>query len=105
MIPELDPIPDGSPWLYVDGELSDGITQELRKEVSPQHMLYPWIENLVAIAKCSANDDVIVADKDDIQNMFWVHLTWSGKIDQYPDKYPSAAPIQKAHLQRFFLEY
>ena len=105
MLLGLPAIPENSPWFYVDGELAEGITQELVAEVGPRHRLYPHIASLVVIAKCGANDDVIAVDTSDYQSAFCVHLTWSGKIDKYPEKYPSAAAIPEADLGRFFREY
>ena len=96
------PIPKRCPWFYVDKELSIGRTSELKKEVGPEHFLYQWYEKLVVIAKCEGNDDVLLARNDDFGLFFWVHLTWSGKIDQFPSRYPDAGLLLNADLvQRF----
>jgi hypothetical protein len=99
------PIPERCPWFYVDKELSNSLTSELRKEVGPEHFLYQWYEKLVVIAKCEGNDDVLVARNDDFVLFFWVHLTWSGKIDQFPSRYPDAGPVLNADLVQFFEQY
>lgn len=57
------------------------------------------------IAKCAANDDVLVAVDDDFRRFFWVHLTFSGKIDQFPSRYPDAGPVLNSDLVQFFDSY
>lgn len=85
MFAGLVPIPEGTPWFYLDEEQSRHFTAELKREVGPEHILSEWHEKLLVIAKCAANDDVLVAVDDDFRRFFWVHLTFSGKIDQFPE--------------------
>jgi len=89
----------------LDKELSEHLTSELKREIGPEHFLYEWYEKLLVIAKCGANSDVLVAINDDFRRFFWVHLTWSGKIDQFPSRYPDAGPVLNADLVQFFDEY
>jgi len=104
MFSGLVPIPEGCPWQYLDEEHSRFFTSELRSEIGPEHFLSSWANTLIVIARHSGSDDVIVADTDNIRNLFWVHLTWSGKIDQFPDKYPSVGRVPNSDLLGFFLE-
>jgi len=62
-----------------------GIQRELNLEIGPQHPL--WDLQPIAFGKTDANDDVLVFLSDG--RFACVHLIWHGKIDQYPDKYPS----------------
>ena len=101
----LVPIPDGSPWFYVDEKHSENLSEELKSEIGPKHFLFEWYEKLVVIAKCGGNDDVLVAINDDFRRFFWVHLTFSGKVDQLPSRYPDAGPVLNADLVQFFDDY
>ena len=101
----LVPIPENCPWFYPDEEQSQHFTAELRKELGAEHFLYQWRSKLVVIAKCAANDDVVVVHEDDFGKMFWAHLTFSGKVDPVPCKFPSAAPVPNADLVTFFRSY
>ncbi|MDA0150266.1 hypothetical protein [Vibrio sp. LaRot3] len=76
------------PWWHLDENVSvrAGIQKELQCEIGPKHPL--WQLKPMAIAKNDANDDVIVLLNDG--RFACVHLVWSGKIDQFPDKYPSS---------------
>lgn len=105
MFAGLIPIPERCPWFYVDEELSNSLTSRLKKEIGPDHFLFQWHAKLVVIAKCEANDDILVACNDDFRRFFWVHPTWSGKIDQFPARYPDAAPVLNADLVQFFDQY
>lgn len=105
MFAGLVPIQEGTPWFYLDEEQSRHFTAELKREVGPEHILSEWHEKLLVIAKCAANDDVLVAVDDDFRRFFWVHLTFSGKIDQFPSRYPDAGPVLNSDLVRFFDSY
>ena len=105
MIFDLVPIPDGSPWFFLDEDLSNACTSELRKEVGPEHFLYQWPETLVVIAKCATNDDVLVAQTDNDKQLFRGHLTWSGTRDRLPHRFPSANSVSKAELVQFFEDH
>jgi len=76
------------PWWHVkdNAKVKAGIQKELEAEIGPQHPL--WQFKPEAIAKTDANDDVIVQLNDG--RFACVHLVWHGKIDQYPDKFPSS---------------
>ena len=102
---ELPPIPDNSDWFYTDEALSKRITEELRREVGPQHPLFSIAESLVVIAKCDANDDVLVHNPEGKGQLFCVHLTWAGKHDQMPTKFPWFVKISNDDLTQFFATY
>jgi len=91
------------PWWCLDQNLDVrlGIQRELSSEIGSKHPL--WGLKPVAIGKSDANDDVIVHLNDG--RFACVHLVWHGKIDQYPDKFPSALVFENAAgLQTFLNE-
>jgi hypothetical protein len=98
-------IPEGSPWCQIPDTLADPFTEELRKEIGPDHFLFQFLSELKVIAKCDANDDVLVARIADPSSFYLVHLTWSGKYDQMPSHFPSACLVQAHDLIQFFLDY
>lgn len=68
------------PWSAIeDGGIS--LVVELKRELSPQHVLFG--RDAVAIARRSDCDDVLFKMEDG--SFAVVHLTWSGKQDQYPN--------------------
>jgi hypothetical protein len=98
-------IPEGSPWWQIPDNLADTYTEELKKEIGPEHVLFQYLSELKVIAKCDANDDVLVAKIADANSFYLVHLTWSGKYDQMPSRFPSASLVQADDLIQFFLDY
>jgi len=105
MMAELPHIPEGTVWFYADASHSEGLTRELRSEIGPLHPLFNFSERLVVIAKCAANDDVLALDTEDKRSVFCVHLTWAGKHDRIPTKYPSFLKVPDGDLSRFFRDY
>ncbi len=97
--------PENSVWWYMPDDLAGAYSDELKKEVGPQHPLFHSLNDLIAIAKCDANDDVLVANVVDGSCFYLVHLTWSGKHDQMPNRYPGSTMIKLADLQEFFARY
>lgn len=81
-------------WFYLDKRLAAAMRRELDVELRPGHLLHGRL--LHGIAKSGANDDVVFAEKssdsgeDDVQAWWLVHLTWSGRPEQYG---PHAEPI------------
>jgi hypothetical protein len=75
-----------APWCPIENDKEQqSIQVELLKELSPEHPL--WGTNPVAFGRHQGCDDVLVALTE---NRFAiVHLVWHGKVDQYPDKFPS----------------
>lgn len=98
-------IPEGSPWWPLPDNLAEAYTEELRKEIGPEHFLFQSLSELKVIAKCDANDDVLVAKIADASSFYLVHLTWSGKHDQMPSRFPSASIVQTDDLIQLFLDY
>ncbi|MBU1218785.1 hypothetical protein KKF97_03160 [Myxococcota bacterium] len=75
------------PWYPVESETEQHSIQiELLKEISPVHPL--WGTNPVVLGRHQGCDDVLLILNEG--QFAIVHLTWTGKFDQYPDKYPSA---------------
>lgn len=74
------------PWwnLAESEQVKVGIQKELGCEIGPPHSL--WGFKPVVIGKSDASDDVVVKLSDG--RFACVHLTWSGKTDQQPSKYP-----------------
>ncbi len=105
MFAGLVPIPERCPWSYIGGKFSNELTAELKKEIGPKYLLYPQRKALLVIAKCDANDDVLVANQHDCGKLFWVHLTWSGKLDDQHDIYPEVGTVRQADLVAFFKRY
>jgi hypothetical protein len=72
------------PWHPLDSNETT-LQRELENEVSPAHPL--WQKGAVVIGRREDKDDVAVRLNDG--RVACVHLTWQGKVDAYPDKYPS----------------
>lgn len=74
------------PWrgVYVDNKEQESLRAELVREISPAHPLHD--RDPCVIGRRVDNDDILVKTNDG--RFAVVHLTWSGRIDQYPDKYP-----------------
>lgn len=74
-------------WWYLKNEpkLRMGLQRELHAELSEAHPL--WGLRPIVVAKCERNDDILVRLADG--RLAFVHLIWHGRVDQYPDKYPS----------------
>ncbi|MDM1758906.1 MULTISPECIES: hypothetical protein [unclassified Acinetobacter] len=72
------------PWHLIDLDKQELFNAELEKELHPAHILFN--SKLNAIAKSSANDDVLYAFTDGTIRVADVHLTWKGRteISQYP---------------------
>ncbi len=101
---ELPPIPENNVWFYIDEMWAKGITQELQSEVGPQHPLFHLAQRLVVIAKCGANDDVLALDPEETGQVYCIHLTWAGKHDQMPSKFPSFVKVSSRELAQFFCQ-
>ena len=91
------------PWWHLseNAKVKAGIQKELESEIGPKHPL--WQLKPVAIAKTDANDDVIAQLNDG--RFACVHLVWHGKVDQYPDKFPSSIIFDSVKsLQKYINE-
>lgn len=62
----------------------------LERELSAAHPLFSRSPKV--IGRCRATDDVVVSLGDG--SFAIVHLTWQGKPDQFPDKYPAWTGVQ-----------
>lgn len=83
--PEISHIRWREPWYPIESETEQHSIQiELIKEISPAHPL--WGTNPVAIGRNQGCDDVLLIINE--SRFAIVHLTWTGKCDQYPDKFP-----------------
>jgi len=91
-----------SPWWYLETnpELRLGIQKEINAEIGQKHPL--WGLQPIAFGKSDATDDVAVSLNDG--RFACVHLVWHGKIDQYPDKYPSVHIFNKSAELQLFLD-
>jgi len=91
------------PWFAVFGQTAAVHTTELRKELAADHPLYSRRGQLVVIAKCGANDDVLVVDTLDPQQLYCVHLTWA----RHPEAtgWPRAHALKRSELNAFFATY
>lgn len=74
-------------WWYLKDEpqLRAGLQKELDAELGEAHPLSEL--RPVVVAKCERNDDVLVQLSDG--RLAFVHLVWHGRVDQFPDKFPS----------------
>ena len=82
------------PWRAVyDSSFNDealSLQNTLERELSIAHPLFNL--NPKVIGRSSASDEVVVSLKDG--SLAFVHLTWQGKPDQYPEKFPAWSRIQ-----------
>jgi hypothetical protein len=67
----------------------DGVQGELEKEISSAHPL--WGCDPKVFGRHQACDDILVALNEG--RFAIVHLIWHGKVDQYPDRFPSTQII------------
>ena len=79
MIDTLEKLELLLPW----EKCSRGLENELKKEVSPKHILF-GIE-AVSVARRIDNDDVLFFLPDYEKPFAVVHLTWSGKQDSHSE--------------------
>jgi hypothetical protein len=70
---------------------AEAFAVELRKELSPQHVLHGL--PIVAIAERSHSDDVLFATADPSKPLAVVHLTWAGRLELDP-RWPAAVVYQ-----------
>jgi len=72
------------PWSLVNCKENILLQSELKREIGPMHVL--WKQKPIVFARNESNDDILVRVK--MNGIAYVHLTWSGKVDQFPDNYP-----------------
>lgn len=65
------------PWWLISTSMSESLTKELEKEVSPKHILYGKVA--IAVARREDNDDVIFWIQK-LNKYAVVHLTYSKEI-------------------------
>ena len=56
----------------------------------------------LVFGKCDANDDIVVILNDG--RFALVHLTWSGRVDSFPNNFPSSEIYDTAELLQNFLD-
>ena len=68
------------------GKISEALSLQstLASELTQAHPLF--LKQPKVFGRCIANDDVVAVLNDG--RIAVIHLTWKGKPDQYPDKYP-----------------
>lgn len=72
------------PWYAMARRSRDIMQRELKKELSVVHPLYKL--NPKVIARSDEADDIFVAL--DENKFAEIHLTWQGRVDQYPKEFP-----------------
>ena len=74
------------PWreLYPGHRENDSLQKELIKEISKKHPAYG--EDPKVIGRRVDTDDILVTLNN--TKVAVIHLTYAGKVDQYPEKYP-----------------
>jgi len=89
------------PWHLLEGNSRGkiGLQKELNAEVSSKHPIFDFAP--IVFARSSAGDDVLVFLSDG--RFACVHLVWHGKVDQYPDKFPSTYFLDSAESVQAFL--
>lgn len=70
------------PWGSVSEEEGTGLVAELKKELRQDHVLSGAAVKAVA-RRCDC-DDVLFETDSKMGSLALVHLTWSGKPDQFP---------------------
>lgn len=90
------------PWwcLGENRELQQGIQKELESEIGNEHPLFEF--KPLVFGKCDANDDIVVILNDG--RFALVHLTWSGRVDSFPNNFPSSEIYDTAELLQNFLD-
>jgi hypothetical protein len=73
-------------WNVISSEDEAAVLQEeLGKELSDKHPMFKYKPRI--IARDEASDDVLAILNNG--TFASIHLTWSSKVDQFPDKFPS----------------
>ncbi|MCG9767593.1 hypothetical protein L1D59_03135 [Pseudoalteromonas piscicida] len=90
------------PWDLLEGNSSGkiGLQKELNAEISSKHPLFGF--SPIVFARSNASDDVLVFLNDG--RFACVHLVWHGKVDQFPDKFPSTYFLGSAECVQKFLD-
>jgi len=75
------------PWEPVLDEWKEQIQGELKKEMQKMHVLYGFEAEPIG-KRIDCDDTLFKIKKEEKEALAVVHLTWSGKPDQFPS-YPS----------------
>jgi hypothetical protein len=78
-VPDFDML---APWTLIDAERATLLEAELRRELRDDHVLADV--SFEAVAMSTMTDDVLFITDSPKGELAHVHLTWSGKPDQYP---------------------
>ena len=70
-----------APWELVDKDMAKRFEDELKKELRHDHILSG--STFEAVAASTMTDDVLFTTDSEHGILALVHLTWSGKPDQY----------------------
>ncbi|MFD2168062.1 hypothetical protein ACFSJY_17535 [Thalassotalea euphylliae] len=92
----------GHPWHLLEGGSRGkiGLQKELNAEIGSKHPLFEF--DPIVFARSSAGDDILVFLNDG--RFACVHLVWHGKVDQFPDKFPSTYFLDSAVSVQNFLD-
>lgn len=77
------------PWESVFEGHKDGFKAELQKEMQKEHVLYGYTFEAMGVRR-DCDDALFRIKKEGKEAFAVVHLTWSGKPDQF-SSYPSTA--------------
>jgi dissimilatory sulfite reductase related protein len=92
------------PWRAVyETPLNDevlSLQRALEQELSALHPLFDKAPRI--IGRSTASDDVVASLNDG--SFAFVHLTWQGKQDQYPEKFPSWSRIPSIEHLNAYIE-
>ncbi len=95
LVRQLSEIEWLEPWwcfCLEDGEFGQSFEEELRKELSSQHTLYPYRQSARAIAKREDRDDFLFWLPQADQMFAIVHLTFKGGLETDPN-WPSTSML------------
>ena len=87
-----------TPWRAVYDEAS--LQKALERELSAQHPLFNKAPRI--IGRSAASDDVVASLNDG--SLAFIHLTWQGKPDQYPEKFPAWTRIPSIEQLNTYIE-
>ncbi len=96
-VPNLDGRLPGH-WSALGLRAQKAYTLEFRREMAVPHPLADYKQSAWAVASCDGNDDTLLWDFSRPEQFFRVHLTWGGKPDQFPDRYPSWVALSVADM-------
>ncbi len=88
-------------WTKTETEMSITLKDQLSREISPDHPLYPEMDSFTVVAKATKNDDILLSDG--VQRLVIVHLAWQSTPSSNPN-FPETVHFADIDQLKIWLE-